>query len=104
MYFVRFYGSGYGRDHAYDPRGKVWAEYKCSVCDHVHDEDVSRTWNTTFQTRDRICPACRCMHSDDKVLNLKAELEKLTANKSLIEVQIEQLEREISELEEKGSL
>jgi len=44
------------------------------------------------------------MHSDDKVLNLKAELEKLTANKSLIEVQIEQLEREISELEEKGSL
>jgi rubredoxin len=103
MYFTRFYGSGYGDVGKYDPRGKVWAEYVCSVCDHVHDEDVSRTWNTTFQTRDRICPKCRCTSSEDKAINLKVELEKLTRNKSLIEVEIEKIERELAELETKGA-
>jgi hypothetical protein len=101
MYFKRFYGSGLGAEGSYDPRGKVWAEYICAVCGHVQDEDVSRTWNTTFQTRDRLCPVCRSMSSEDKVINLRAELDKLTENKSRIEVEIEKIEREISEFEAK---
>jgi len=102
VYFNRFYGSGYSDnpkelEKVYDPRAKVWAEYICTVCDHVEDMDVSHTWRTTFQTRERVCPKCGCMSPEDKVKNLEAELAGLTAEKSRLQIKIDRLVREIEE-------
>jgi len=96
MYFNRFYGSGYG-SNTYDPRGKVWAEYICTVCGHTHDMDVTSTWHSTFQKRERVCPVCKCMSPEDKIKNLEKELELLTEEKSSIDIKIEHLLREIEE-------
>ena len=106
MYFNRFFGSGYSENpeevkKIYDPRAKVWAEYICTVCDHIENMDVSSTWDTTFQKRDRVCPKCHCMASDDKLKNLKAELDSLTSEKSRMQIKIDRLLREIEEEEQK---
>lgn len=104
MYFNRFYGSGYSEDGGIlsrDPRGKVWAEYVCGVCGHVHDMDVTSTWCTTFQKRERVCPSCRCMSPEDKVRNLESELESLTAEKSRIQIQIDMIAKEIEKEQDK---
>jgi hypothetical protein len=96
MYFKRFYGSGY-QSKRRDPREKVFAEYVCSVCGHVEDKDVSRTWNTTFQPRDRRCPACQCMGDEDRINNLKQELAKHTVTLTNTQVEIERITRELEE-------
>ena len=95
MYFVRKYTSGAG-DH--DPRQILWAEFKCGACGHVHDEDIT-TRRDTFQFEVEMrCPECKCFNPEDRVQNLKTQIDKLTGDKSRIETEIEQLERELNEV------
>lgn len=54
---------------------------------HTHNFEVERR-----------CPKCGLIDSSDKAKNLQAQLEKLTVEKSRIEVQIEQVERELNEV------
>ena len=96
MYFVRLYGSGVDTDST-DPRDKILAEYKCALCDEITDIDVTSTKHTFDFKRDRKCPHCKQINSEDRRQNLKAQLEKLTVDKSRIEVEIEQIERELSQ-------
>lgn len=96
MYFVRTYKNGCGD---YDPRQIIWAEFHCSVCGEDTDINVTRTM-TTFQfDRDRVCPHCHCLDPSDKAKNLQSQLDKLTTDKSRIEVEIEKIERELNEIE-----
>ena len=94
MYFVRFWGSGYNTTRR-DVRDKVYAEYHCAVCGHNKDYDVSMTWSSSFQTRARVCPSCGCMDEGDREKMLRSELKRLTSDKSRIEVEIDQIEREL---------
>jgi hypothetical protein len=100
MHFVRFFGSGYNTTSS-DPRNKVFAEYKCSVCGEEQEIEVTKTWKTTFQTIDKICPHCKCFSIDDKEKSLNEQLEKLTSEKSRIEIEIDKIERELNELQNK---
>lgn len=96
MYFVRLYGSGLDKNST-DPRHKIWAEYKCGLCGEITDIDVTSTKSTFDFKRDRRCPHCKQINAEDRKQNLKAQLDKLTADKSRIEVEIEQIERELSQ-------
>jgi len=96
MYFVRMYKNGCGN---YDPRQRTWAVYHCSVCGEDTDIDVTRVMSTFQFDRDRKCPYCGCVSPDDKEKNLKAQLNKLTTQKSRIQIEIDKIERELNEIE-----
>lgn len=100
MHFVRTFGSGL--THAYDPRNKIWAEFHCSLCGKNSEIDVTRVMNTFQFDRERRCPHCKHISSEDKAINLRAQLDKLTVDKSRIEVEIEKIERELNELQEES--
>lgn len=95
MYFVRKYKSGGGD---YDPRQKRWAVFHCALCGHDEDINITRTESTFQYDRERRCPACGQLNAGDREKNLKAQLEKLTHEKSKIEIEIEKLVRELNEI------
>jgi glutaredoxin len=97
MFYLRLFGSGLDNSRS-DPRDKVWAEYQCSLCGMKSEIDVTSIRHNFDFEKERQCPHCRMIDSADKEKNLKAKLEKLTIDKSRIEVQIEQLIREIDEM------
>lgn len=94
MYFVRTFKTGCGD---YDPRQKKWAVYKCSICGKETEIDI--TYNGTFDySCDRRCPHCKSLGKDDRLNNIKAEIETLTEKKSEIQIKIDKLCREADEL------
>ena len=95
MYYVRTYTSG----PQSDPRSKIWAEFHCSVCGENSDIDVTFTSHTFQFDRERKCTHCGNLNPDDKVLNLKAQKEKLEADKVRITKEIEKLCTEIEQCE-----
>ncbi len=98
MYFVRKFGSGLNTSRM-DPRDKIFAEFKCALCGETSEIDITRTQDTFDFKRERRCKHCGLVDADDKVTNLKAELEKLTSEKTRIKVQIEKIERELNEIQ-----
>ncbi|MFW6272694.1 MAG: hypothetical protein ACOC2U_02805 [bacterium] len=94
MYFVRTYNAG-GAEH--DPRRKLWAEFHCSLCEENTDFDITTTKHTFQFDRERKCPHCGQINSEDKFKNLQAQLDKLTEQKSKIEIEIDRIERELNE-------
>jgi hypothetical protein len=103
MYFNRLFGSGLDSKSP-DPREKVWAEYMCSFCGNTTEIDVTGRRNTFDFQRERRCPKCHQLSSEDKVINLKSQIEKLTSDKSHIEIQIQQLIEELNNCVQKGDL
>jgi DNA-directed RNA polymerase subunit RPC12/RpoP len=96
-YFVRFFGSGW-KSKKPDPREKVFAEYHCSLCGEDMEIDVTGIINQFDINRERRCKHCRQLNANDKEMNLKAQLDKLTSDKSRIQIEIDQIERELNEL------
>jgi len=96
MYFVKFFGAGLDDNYS-DPRAKIWAGYKCGLCGHETEYDVTSSRATFDIKRERRCPSCKQINAEDRETNLKAQLEKLVADKSRIEIEIEKVERELSE-------
>jgi hypothetical protein len=94
MYFVKTYKSG-GED--YDPRQRTWALFKCGLCNKDNVIDITRIKDTFDFSCERRCEKCGMINSEDKILNMKAQLNKLTVEKSRIQIQIEQIERELNE-------
>jgi len=92
MYFVRTYKSG-GADH--DPRQKTWAEFHCSICGNDHNIDVTSTYKTFDFQRERVCPHCKQLNSEDRKKNIQAEIDKLTEDKRKIDIKIKQLIKEL---------
>lgn len=101
MYFVKLFGSGLDKNRR-DPRDKVFAEFHCSLCGKNSDIHVTRVLDTFDFKRERRCPHCKQISSEDKAINLRAQLDKLTVDKSRIEVEIEKIERELNELQEES--
>jgi DNA-directed RNA polymerase subunit RPC12/RpoP len=97
MFYVKLFGSGLDQSHR-DPRNKIWAEYKCALCGKTSDIDVTRVMDTFDFDRDRRCTHCGQIDIVDKKINLKSQLEKLTVEKSRIEIQIERVIRELNEI------
>lgn len=97
MKFVRLYGSGLDKNRR-DVRDKIWAEFHCSLCGKNHDIDVTNTMNTFQFDRERKCPSCGNIDINDKENNLKLSIEKLTQEKSRIEIQIQQLINELNNI------
>lgn len=97
MYFTRMFGSALNTTRR-DPRDKIFAEFKCALCGETSEIDITTTQHTFDFERERRCKHCGQIDANDKALNLKAQLEKLTDDKSRIEVQIEKVIRELDEL------
>lgn len=97
MYFVRKFGSGLNTISS-DPRDKIFAEYKCALCGKTSEIDITRVTESFDINRERRCPKCGQISADDKRKNLVAQIEKLTSDKSSIEVQIDKLTRELEEI------
>jgi hypothetical protein len=97
MYFTRLFGAGLDKNRR-DPRDKIWAEFHCALCGENSEIDVTGNRNTFQFHVERRCPKCGQLNANDKALNLKAQLEKLTSDKSRIEIEIDQIERELNEL------
>ncbi len=97
MYYLRSYTSG-GAD--YDPRQKLWAEFHCNACGENSDIDITSTRHTFQFDRERKCHHCGCVNPEDKVLNLQAQIDKLTADKERINVEIDRLCNEIEQCDE----
>ena len=97
MYFVREFGAGLDT-HRFDPRDKVFAEFHCSLCGEDTDINITRVRETFQFDRERKCPHCGQTNAGDKELNLKAQLEKLTSDKSRLEVEIEMIENELNQV------
>ena len=103
MHFVQCFGSGYNPTvSTTDPRNKIWAEYHCSICGEDSEIDITRNKDTFDFARERKCKQCGMINSDDREINLKTQLDRLTMDKSRIDVQIEMIERELNELQTKG--
>jgi len=86
-----------GNSNSYDPRDNKWAVYKCDNCNH--EEYINVTYNFTFDyDSPRMCPQCKTISQQDYIEALKTKINKLTEEKSKINIQIETL---ISELEQK---
>jgi len=100
MYFVKKFGSALNTTRR-DPRDKLWAEFKCDVCGHVHNIDVSTTFHTFNFDAVRSCPKCHSLGTDDRLKNIQTQVEQLTEKKSEIQIKIDQLCREAEELERK---
>jgi superfamily II helicase len=93
---MRFIRTFFGGGAEYDPRRKKWAEFKCECCGKEQHIDV--TANNTFDYgKERICPDCGQKGINDYESNLKAEIEKLTADMNRLEIQrklaVEKLEK-----------
>jgi len=99
MYFKRLFGSGVNPINKAEPRNKIWAEFHCNICGEDSEIDVTRSMNTFDFKRERSCPHCGMVDSSDRESNLKAMLDKLTASKNKIEIEIEQIERELNEVQ-----
>lgn len=99
MYFVKLFGSGLDKNRR-DPRDKVWAEFHCSLCGKNTDIHVTRVLDTFDFKRERRCSHCGQISSEDAKINLKAQIDKLTIDKSRIEVEIEKLTSELESLED----
>ena len=95
MFFQRKYKNGCAD---YDPRQIIWAEFHCALCGKDTDINITRVTETFQFDRERRCPHCGHIDSADREKNLNAQLEKLTFDKSKIEVQIDKLERELNEI------
>ena len=100
MHFVRLFGGGLDKNRA-DPRDKVWAEYHCSLCGQDSEIDVTRVVDTYQYDVERRCPHCKQINSEDKIQSLKAQLDKLTADKNRIDIEIERVEREMNSFNNK---
>jgi len=97
MYFTRLFGAGLDKNR-HDPRDKIWAEFHCSLCGEDSEIDVTRVMNNFQFDKERKCPKCGLISSEDRILNLKSQLDKLTSDKSRIEIEIDKIERELNEL------
>lgn len=97
MYFIRLFGSGLDSKSS-DPRDKVWAEFHCSLCGENSEIDVTGRRDTFQFDVKRRCPKCGQINSDDKALNLKAQLDKLVSDKSRIEIEIKKLINELKKI------
>jgi hypothetical protein len=97
MYHIRTYKGG-GADH--DPRQKIWAEFKCGICGHVEDVDITGRQHTFQFNVSRLCPKCKCHDKNDRLIAIKKEIEELTSTKDNIEVTIEELTKELEKLSE----
>ena len=95
MHFIKLFGSGLNSKSS-DPREKVWAEFHCSLCNEDTEIDVTGRRNTFQFDVERRCPKCGQLHAGDKALNLQAKLDKLTSDKSRIQIEIERLEKELN--------
>lgn len=99
MYFVKKFHQG-GADNP-DPRLKEYAEFKCECCNTEPWIDI--TFNTKFDfERIRKCPDCGMIDEKDYLKTKKSKIESLTEEKSKIEIEIEQLCREVETAELKG--
>lgn len=81
-----------------DARDRVFAEFKCNICEKTTEIDVTGRRSTFDFGRERKCPQCGLTNPQDKEQNLKAMLDKLMEDKSGIEIQIDKIERELNEL------
>ena len=97
MYFVRLYGAGLNPRRS-DPLDKIWAEFKCSLCGSISDVDVTFTRHSFDFARERQCPKCHMTCSEDRQRNLESQIDKLTVDKSRIEVEIERLTKQLEEV------
>lgn len=96
MYFTKMFGSALDPNRR-DPRDKLFAEFKCSLCNATTDLDITSTRHTFDFARERRCPKCGHINASDRAVNLKAQMTKLLSDKSRIEVEIEKIERELNE-------
>jgi hypothetical protein len=94
MYFVKTFKAG-GSD--YDPRQKIWATYHCSLCNKDSYIDITRVIQSYDYSEERRCTHCHAINSEDKFINLKAQLDKLTTEKSRLQIEIDKIERELNE-------
>jgi len=101
MRVVRKYGSALSKEFAADPFAKLWVEFKCDACGHIHDEDITSRKNTFRYDMEMRCPKCKSYSPEDRASNIKAQINKLTGDKSRIDTEIEKLERELNEVQEK---
>lgn len=97
MYFTRKFGAGLDKTSR-DPRDKIFAEFKCGLCGQTSEIDISSTFATFDFNRERKCPKCGQINSEDKAINLQAQISKLTVDKSRIEIEIEKLTEELQEV------
>ena len=97
MKFVRLYGAGLNPRRS-DPLDKIWAEFKCSLCEKTSDVDVTSTRHSFDFARERQCPKCHMIDANDRLTNLESQIEKLTVDKSRIEVEIERLTKQLEEV------
>jgi len=93
--FVREYLGG-AADH--DVRQKRYAEFHCEVCGANEDVDITGRRQTFQFNAPRKCPKCKSLGKNDRVNSIKKQIEMLTEDKSNIEVTIQRLTQELSEL------
>ena len=95
MYFTKLFGAGLDKNRR-DPRDKIWAEFHCALCGENSEIDVTGNRNTFQFHVERRCPKCGQLNADDKAKNLKVIIERLTQEKSKIEIQIQQMIDELN--------
>lgn len=103
MKFIRKFGSGVNTKSA-DPRDKIWAEFKCDLCNESTDIDITNVIQTFQFHVERRCPNCKQINVEDRKQNLQHQIDKLTQDKSKIEIEIQTLIDELNEEVQKGIL
>jgi len=89
MIFVRKTGDS----NPHDPRQKRWAIFKCQSCGHEENYDVTNKPTFDYDTQ-RTCPQCKTASEEEYLQNIHSRIDRLTKQKSLLEIEIDQLIRE----------
>lgn len=94
-YYERQYTTGVGND----PRNLRYAVFLCDVCGEKEEVQI-RLGVQPDLTKARLCPICHSYGKDYRAREIKMKIEELTKTRSSVEVQIDQLERELFELQQ----
>ena len=83
-------------DSIFQQHSSKWViKWTCSNCNYEHLDNVGFFKPTPSMDKQIKCPKCKSFGKDDYQRAIKARIEQLTEKKSLIDVEINKLIREI---------
>ena len=80
--------------------GKWVIKWVCNNCDHVELENKEYVKPKISMDRQKKCPKCKSFGKDDYIKAARARIEQLTEQRSMIDVEIDRLVRQIEEKED----
>ena len=89
-------------EKVYQQLSSKWCiKWVCSNCGHDAVDNVGFFKPTVSMDKEKKCPKCRSFGKDDYEKRVKARIEQLTEQRSMIDIEIDKLIRDLEPEKEK---